>query len=208
MENIRGYLLKQRKGISHWEVIIEEWLLAVERYCRIMKGDDAPYWYNERSNIGVLAGAAWRCGRIALEEFQYEKGYRNKPKWLGRADLLLASENYDDLVEAKFKWLSLKSRNGISNVVQDVINNAVIDAKKTEGIGHSDKVIGIAFCPVYAKKKDINEIDDLIEDALEDLRYSDHHAIAWCFPKETRRNVSEKGNILPGVFMIIKNAKI
>ena len=207
METIRGYLLKQRKGLSHWEALLEEWLLAVERYCRIMGGDDAPYWYNERSNIGVLAGAAWRCGRIALEEFQYEKGYRNKPKWLGRADLWLASEELEELIEAKFKWISLRSRNGISEIVQDVLDNAVIDAKKSDGIGESGKVIASAFCPLYTKQKDINEIDELIEDVLEELFSSDYHAIAWCFPKETRKIVSE-GNILPGVVMVVKNAKI
>ncbi len=207
METIRGYHLKQRKGLSHWDAILEEWLLAIERFCRIMGGYDAPYFYNERANIGVLAGAAWRCGRVALEEFQYDKGYKNKPKWLGRADLWLASEGLEELIEAKFKWVSLRSRKSISQIAEDVLDKATTAAKESDGLKESDKTIGVAFFPLYTKKKDMNEIDKLIENALEEFFFINYHAIAWCFPKETRKYVSENDDILPGIVMIIKNAR-
>ena len=35
-ETIRGYHLKGKKGLNHWDALLEEWLLpAHERYCRI-----------------------------------------------------------------------------------------------------------------------------------------------------------------------------
>ena len=40
-ETIRGYHLKGKKGLNHWDALLEEWLLAHERYCRIMKDYDA-----------------------------------------------------------------------------------------------------------------------------------------------------------------------
>ena len=87
---ISGHIIPNKR-LSDWENIIEEWALLIDRYCRITK-DDAPYWYTERANIGVLAGACWRAGYVALEEFQFQKGYSNKPKWSGRADLWCENE--------------------------------------------------------------------------------------------------------------------
>ena len=78
MQTIRGYKIINRKSMQHWASLLEEWLLVNERYCRVMKGEDAPFIYNERAHVGLLAGAAWRCGRISLEEFQCKKGLRNR----------------------------------------------------------------------------------------------------------------------------------
>lgn len=75
--------------LKEWQTLFEEWILAVERFCRLSPGD-APYWYTERANVGTLAGAAWRCGWIALEEFQGDKSEQSLG-WRGRLDLWLSS---------------------------------------------------------------------------------------------------------------------
>jgi hypothetical protein len=85
----RGYVIKNRKGLKHWEPLLEEWLLCIERYCRIWKGGDAPYIHKERANIGLLSAAAWRCGWIALEEFRHEKG--------GRSGIRIADDAHADV---------------------------------------------------------------------------------------------------------------
>jgi hypothetical protein len=63
--------------------------------------DDLPYWYSERTNIGVLAAAALRLrGVVALEEYPIRQGDR-----AGRADLgpydSRAERSYD--FEFKFR---------------------------------------------------------------------------------------------------------
>ncbi len=60
----RGCSVKHKK-LNHFKLLLEEWSLLIERYCRISEGD-APYWYTERANIGLIAGAAWRCGWLSL----------------------------------------------------------------------------------------------------------------------------------------------
>jgi hypothetical protein len=205
---MRGYHIKQKKGMSHWGPLLEEWLLAIERFCRVTKGNDAPYWYNERANLGTLAAAAWRCGRIALEEFQYQKGYKNKPKWLGRADLWIASDDHEELIEAKFSWCSLKSKNGVAVKAAEVLDTALPDAKKTRGGDEALKAIGVAFVSFYAKKHEVNNIDQLIKDAIKDLHKVNYHALAWCFPSETRNSESNNGNIIPGVAVLAINVDL
>lgn len=69
--------------------------------------DDLPYWYSERTNIGVLASAALRLrGVVALEEYPIRRGDR-----AGRADLDLydstAERSYD--FEFKFRYSALGS---------------------------------------------------------------------------------------------------
>jgi hypothetical protein len=160
LETLRGYTIKGRKGLSHWAGRLEEWLLAIERYCRVCDGDDAPYFYNERANIGVLAGACWRSGWIVLEEFQSEKGYRNKPKVNGRVDLWLADETREELVEAKFKWICMGSP-GTHRLVEETMVAALKDAKSTRCSG-SDYAFGVGFFPVYKSGNRIGDIDELI----------------------------------------------
>lgn len=203
METIKGYKVKNKKGMSHWESILEEWLLLIDRYCRTMKGNDAPYIYNERANISILAGAAWRSGRIALEEFQGEKGYRNKVKKLGRVDLWLSNEIDEEYIEAKYKWISMVS-NKTKRLIDQVMISACQDAKKSRG-NHSIKAIGVGFFPVYINNNSVKNIDLLIYNIIRNFIQYEYHAIAWTFPKQMRNYTSDINNVLPGLFLVAKN---
>jgi len=201
----RGYLIRNRKGLKHWEPLLEEWLLCIERYCRVAAGEDAPFIYTERANIGVLAGAAWRCGRIALEEFQYKKGYSNKEKWNGRADLYLASESTEEMIEAKFGWLWLSTPERVQARLNDVLARAAEDAKKTRGGHTGTSCIAVAFLPTWLSAKHPEKLEQQIESVIKCLPASNCHAVAWCFPKEYRHVESRIGNYLPGVIMAVFN---
>lgn len=189
--------------MNHWEPLLEEWLLLIERYCRISKGEEAPYEYKERAHIGLLAGAAWRSGKISLEEFSIEKGYRNKPKWTGRADLYIGHEDRNEFIEAKFKWLSFRGE--IQNLVKKTINYAIDDARKTRGHKNNPPCIAVAFLPVYLPKKYGNKLDEYISDSIVKITELNYHAIAWCFPKEMRKAREEYKNIIPGTFIVAVN---
>lgn len=205
MESFRGYKIKGRKGLSHWACVLEEWMLSIERYTRIMCGEDAPYYYNERANVSVLAGAAWKAGWVALEEFQSEKGYRNRAKTNGRTDLYFANKTSEELVEAKFQWICMGSDN-LGGMVKKHMDLAVGDAKRSRANSKNVKSIGIGFFPVYKKNSRIVNVDELIDQTIREFEGQDHHAIAWCFPIEMRDHVSEvSGNLLPGIVMLVKN---
>lgn len=191
--------------MAHWSCIMEEWLLAIERYTRIMDGEDAPYYYNERANVSVLAGAAWRSGWIALEEFQSEKGYRNKAKTNGRTDLYFASESSEELIEAKFKWICMGSIE-MERLIQETMDDATSDAKRTRANSTSVKAIGVGFFPVYKKYSDKHDYDELIDQTITEIAKLDYHVMGWCFPPEMRDHVSEDSeNLLPGIIMLARN---
>lgn len=208
MDSLRGYKIKGRKGMSHWACVLEEWMLAIERYTRIMGGEDAPYYYNERANISVLAGAAWKAGWVALEEFQSEKGYRNRAKTNGRTDLYFANETSEELIEAKFQWICMGSGK-LAEMVKEQMNLAVSDAKKSRANSKDVRSIGVGFFPVYKKNTRIDNVDELIGQTILEFDKQDYHAIAWCFPKEMRDHVAEtSGNLLPGIVMLAQNVDL
>ncbi|MBM4275294.1 MAG: hypothetical protein FJ134_12665 [Deltaproteobacteria bacterium] len=72
MKTIKGFQINNTE-LNHWEKLFKQWQSLIERYCKIMEEDDAPFYHTERANIGVLAGAAWKTGWLALEEFIFRK---------------------------------------------------------------------------------------------------------------------------------------
>lgn len=203
----RGYIIKNRKGLKHWEALLEEWILCTERYCRVAAGEDAPFIYTERAHIGLLAGAAWRCGRIALEEFQYKKGRRNKKKWNGRVDLYLASESTEEMIEAKFAWLSLINPNRASSRINSVLDTALVDAKNTKGNDPGLTCLAAAFLPTWLKVKRESLLEINIIETIKEAQEANFHALAWCFPKEYRTIENGSGNYTPGVVLSVRNSR-
>ena len=59
----KGDLPNLHPLLKQWQTIVakasKEW--AAER--------DAPYWYNERASLGLLAGAIWQLNGFAFEEY-------------------------------------------------------------------------------------------------------------------------------------------
>ena len=76
-----------RPALSDWQHICEEWIVLGKRYCRMTAARENPFGYGELANVSMLAGAAWRCGYIALQEFQWDKNSETGRS--GRADLYL-----------------------------------------------------------------------------------------------------------------------
>ena len=206
-DTIAGYHVKGRKGLNHWEALLEEWILCVERYSRIMDGEDAIYLYTERTCVGSLAAAAWRGGWIALEEFQLEKAHTKRPKWLGRADLYIASDSREEFIEAKYEKVSMDARRDFSGICDENLRLALDDVKAT---GHAPEAgelyIGVSFLSVYrAESRAIPDED--IDGLVECVKKSSAHAVAWCFPKGMREYQLSDNYRSPGVFLIAANAQ-
>lgn len=211
MSSISGLQLLSGKNLNHWHSLVEEWILAHERFARINPGD-AAYWYTERANIGVLAGAAWRCGMVALEEYQAVKTKqsaksRSDPRtWMGRCDLWLAREKHQEIIEAKFKWLSLRSKKPVE-IVNQALTIAVRDAKSTQG-KNPVRATGLVFLPIYSSVRLTKSPENLvsgINSLVKKLSNCDATLLAWCFPESTRGLVGAKEmNYIPGVFMVAR----
>jgi len=182
-----------------WETLFEEWILTVERFCRLSPGD-APYWYTERANVGLLAGAAWRCGWIALEEFQSEKSAEDLG-WRGRLDLWLSSAVESYLIEAKQAWPYLGGATG-SRTAGGALKEAHADALNLV-LTDPELRVGVAFCSPYHHLRGGNRVEDELRRLLEEVQQLPWDAMAWCFPAATRALVDRHGErVYPGVLLL------
>lgn len=206
MTTISDMRLSDRSPLAHWRPMIAEWLKTVERYCSVLKGDDAPYVYTERANTGILASAAWLSGYVALEEFQSPKGLRNKFKTSGRVDLYLASNEFEEIVEAKQSWISLgMSGNRQVDHARKKLNNAVDDARLSRAGDAELACTGVAFLSGYLSDKRKDKLEQFIHGTVETFRNADFPLVAWCFPKEVRALANDNGEMLPGIILVASN---
>lgn len=195
--------------------MMEEWILAIDRFSRLSDGD-APYWYNERANIGVLSAAAWRSGSVALEEFQHEKidvensengASESENKWSGRCDLWVSNGKKSERIEAKFRWLNMASER-MTEFADECLATALKDAEKSRS-DDGQGAIGVAFFPLFVKESKVtadNSIEAHINKSISELCNIDADLVSWCFPIRLREHVSEKyRNQLPGIVMLAKS---
>src|SRR5262245_34034370 len=56
-------------ALRSFEDLLWEWTSVIERVVRVWYQDDVPWWYNERASLSLFAGAIWKVGGIAFEEF-------------------------------------------------------------------------------------------------------------------------------------------
>ena len=200
MEIIRGFATKKR--LRHWSSICEEWLLVNERYSRLTESGDEAFTCKERANIGLLAGAAWRCGRVALEEFQSTK-LKNGVVKNGRVDLWLCNDGgKEEFIEAKFKWLSLNSKD-IIKVCAETLGNACDDAIATRCADENIVGVGVAFLAFYIKGTNeevpIKEINKAIGVIKKSVSYD---AIAWCFPEKAMQHCHDDKSKSLGILLL------
>ena len=212
MYSVEGFYTRGTK-LSHWEPICEEWILLGKRYSRMTEYGENAFGYGELPNVSMLAGAAWRCGYIALQEFAWDKQKENGRS--GRADLYLCNTEYtEEYIEAKFDWLSLQSRDP-SGVIDKAMKNALNDAVRTKQSSRHIKTVAVSFIAIYSKLTDYDEIYEALETQIQAIWQMPMNGrkpdlMAWNFPEklwqEGNRNTETKDLSL-GVIMLAQHTK-
>ena len=137
---------------------------------------------------------------------QQEKSIKQKPEWLGRADLYISSETNDEYIEAKYKWVSMNPDRSLTEIFDLSLKEALDNAKSTRGSDKESTFLGVSFFPMYISESRSQELDSLIEESIEAAKNSSAHAVAWCFPQSMRPFVSaNRKNYNPGVIMLASN---
>ena len=189
-----------KRAFKHWIPLCEAWAVNIERYTRLTDKGNAAYNNNERANIGLLAGAAWSSGNIALEEFSSTKSVPGNEKH-GRIDLWLGFENKkEEYIEAKFKKMSI--RGDYFQQTRSTLDAALKDAKDTQG-GEDITATGLVFLVFYMKQCGVDEalasLDEAVSSIHKELKPD---ILSWCFPERDIKHTDEDGYIVPGVIML------
>lgn len=184
--------------------VLREWIALIRKSSKEWGRNDCSWWYSERVNLGVFAGAIWRKGGTCFEEYIDDK-VKSKNNYRGRCDLYFKYNNSEFIVEAKQCWPNAGSK---SEKLEDIINEAIkLDSFKEIHID-SGNVMKLELVYVIPRmpKSDLNVIDKCIQNVIDIINELPVQAIAYTFPVEKRklRDKYGDGYVYPGVILLIK----
>jgi len=189
--------------------ILKKWCSLNRLYMNNAEGD-CPWWYNERTSIGVLAAAAWKSGHLALEEFSTLKGRKkDATHGPGRCDLKIRVGSEDFLFEAKQSWPRLSKKPGEADIkesrrkILNSLQRACLAAGRLKS--REGRRFGVCFLAPRISEVEIDNLDKRV-DSLIDLLMEKrrmYHSISWFFANRGNRP-NDKHRIYPGVLLLIK----
>lgn len=189
------------KKLSWLSPILDQWLRINRDYIEEYDCEDSLYWYNERAIISSLAGAVWKCGGFAMEEYSSEKG-KGKNKKTGRIDLYLYFSDNEVISEAKMNWLYLyKNFNkDFGEIIEESMKDAMSDLKTTLQSNPVDFGFAISFIvPHWKSELDSSELLIRFKEYVEDYECSFY---AWFNNKSGKDILSSDGYVYNSVVMV------
>lgn len=186
-----------RKWISVVRLTAEDWRGTTH------KDSDIPFWYRERAQLSLFAGALWQSDALVFEEFSTTKHQAGR-KATGRADI----------------WFKIRRRQFIGEAKQVSVNAASkpqrIEVKISEAIGNvrehkkgKTRRLAMVFVTVEILARHASEVDRLLQEWIEQANELRKRlgcdALAWTFPEGWRVFHHKKGHrIFPGCALLIK----
>ncbi|WP_295455929.1 hypothetical protein [uncultured Thiodictyon sp.] len=181
--------------------IILQWLRLNRDYIEDCDCRDSLYWYNERANISAFAGATWRSGGFALEEYNAIKG-KEETKGKGRVDLYIQYAGHRAVFEAKQHWLHLsaKQKQDFTGFISAACEKSMADVMHTQNSLNHPYGIALNFIPTYFKKEEnVGGSLILFREAVESCDCSFY---AWFNNASGKDVISSKKNICNSVALI------
>lgn len=184
--------------------VFSRWSDCIKDYIKCTNGDDIPYWWNERANISLLAGAAWRQrGFIALEEYPSKREVKEEIKDC-RIDLYIGNKPHDIVIEFKQGWLQPKTTDYQLRQIVSKARHSVQDRYEAEY--RTGGVYWTVMIPIIYNNDDVKSI---IDEQIKRIRkIKNINLLAWCFPKATRNLVDRKKDFFyPGIIAALSIVK-
>lgn len=183
---------------------------------------DAPWWYNERSSVGFLAGAVWHSRGEAVEEYLADKSYRTR--WgrkvrPGRGDIMFTLNpdcRNEQWFVAEAKHLEVDMMNLDVSKVRAVLKQARRESVCSPNYSKATR-IGVVFVAPYKRGESQHDSPTVSEirlwiNCLLALQKQSSLTIAWTFPVQTRdlswHSRSDKAYYFyPGTVMLVKRPR-
>jgi hypothetical protein len=201
-------------GPAPWlRPVLEEWCEVIFDYCRAFEWEDVPWWYGERSAVGLLAAALTRSGWVVLEEFSTEKVGNPAAQQGrgGRQDLQAVKRDDGFMAEAKNNWTHVPRKAGeLARHLQELLGQASADATAKEAYDYRQLAVVFTNPKVRRSANTTEATREWCEiiDGLEDC------ARAWVMPRRAARfpegtelddpNARWGDYIFPGTAVIIR----
>lgn len=195
------YLCIRCPTLQPLEPVLRSWIACIQRYIDVWEGGDLPYWYNERANVSVLAGAAWKADWTAIEEYQISKvatEASGQSTHIGRNDLYLANDTYGFCIEAKVAYVDICDLKKAKKRIASRADLAVEDAVRLD---YFEPRLGAVFVAPYSLGVEASE--EQIQLFQQEMLRSDFQAMAWVVPINAQKTQSGDNKYYPIVVLIL-----
>ena len=193
--------------IHSFTPVLKKYLEINKVFLTKWNNKDCPWFYGERSNIGILAASVWKVGGIALEEYNFDKSMkdgRRKQKYIGRNDLYFKIGGKHYIAEAKHFAMQYPRKN-YEQLMKARFNAALEDARLVDISNCTCTRLGILFVVPRIRHSHKEHFYDYLEKIKKEASALRHDAIAWTFPKVPSPIIHSGNNDLyPGKIIIIK----
>jgi hypothetical protein len=176
---------------------------------RWMQRNNAPWWYNERALLSVLAGAVWQTGGHAFEEYSELKRHTSRPVSgrMGRVDLWFNVGQHEFSAEAKQRWIRFERNTDKTDQFARWMQEAKIDARRRAPDRFTRRRLAIVFGVPFIRPCSKEKLRDRIEWLLQQAETVKADAIACIFPNLKRLPKSDGGMVFPGLIVWIKEVQ-
>jgi hypothetical protein len=195
--------------------LLKQWQSIVQKTTKEWLTDDqAPWWYNERASLGLLAGAIWQRDGFVFEEYSTYRKIDTKrgATWKhGRCDMDFRLGNKDFVAEAKQCWptLGMHKENAIP-VIKSSLQKAKDQVAQVKARNYHP--LAIAFVVPKIPVNYESEMNDNLSELIQNVSALRKTATAWVFPKRARRLRTSRDNsyynyFFPGIILVVMSCK-
>ena len=202
-----AHCVKTTSELRSLRAVLQEWVRLNRLLGRQWSkyAGDLPWCYNERALLSVFAGAIWRAGGHAFEEFSDLKHKRKRqPKGNGRVDIWFETSGGEFRAEAKDAEIPITNKANQLDRLHALMRRAVADARSNPADGGKSRRLAITFVTPYLRATIPEEKrHEKIAWFLSLAKAVDHDAIAWVFPRLDKLPIFY-GWVCPGIVVSIK----
>ncbi|AUL95667.1 hypothetical protein D8T49_24440 [Vibrio vulnificus] len=189
------------------------------KYSNFESGEfDLAYFYNERANVSIFAGAVWRQNpknNLVLEEYSCDKDNEHPPEnetnvstYKGRRDLWFCLGESQFRCEAKQKWWSL------DNLEEEKLISAIelagVESSKVEKkfIDSKNTALGMVFVTLKIKRSNLENVSSYLVQLgnLIKKHQADNLYVHSLILDEVINSLGETSILYPGVLVFVKKA--
>lgn len=187
--------------------VLKRWIRMNREVAKDWQGHDAPWWYGERASLSILAGAVWRSGGVAFEEYSEDKLHvphhgAQKMPYSGRCDLFFQLAGKEFVVEAKQGWSGGTTDHDLAPRIQQSLRAARKAASRLPPSGQ--KRLAIVFVVPWFKGRYKQDAEQMIRRWVTGICKIPRWSKAWVFPKTCRMLKSSSGRFFPGVAIFVR----
>lgn len=209
--NVNNLSIRIGKNVLNeniWHNILVEWRNLMDAYAimyNLNEPDalkkDIPYWYKEKANSGLLAGAIWRLGGSVVEEYGIERSYGSE-KSKGRCDFLVCMNDLKLCIEAKI----CNPPSASDNLVNEIDKQVQYAKEQLLSMGKEETAERVALCFIVPELFNLSEISahnttqEIFDMAIQRFD-SDNNIIARYLPPKGTKTEWERYRY-PGVLLI------